>query len=219
MSEDSRKRMTPEVDGYIRRNKKWQDELQTLRIIVLACQLTEEVKWRAPCYTYQGKNVVLLGGLKDYCALSFMKGALLKDTNRILIQPGENTRAARLIRFTNVAEIVEMETVLKSYVQEAIELERAGLKIDFSENRKLELPVELQEKFDECPAIKAAFDALTPGRQRGFVLHFSAPKQSKTRVARIEKCEQKILAGKGIHDCVCGLSKKPPACDGSHKYA
>ncbi|WP_442511118.1 DUF1801 domain-containing protein [Novipirellula sp. SH528] len=205
------------VDEYIRKNKKWQEELQALRTIVLDCQLTEEVKWRVPCYTFQGKNVLLVSSLKEYCALSFVKGALLKDTDNILCQPGENTRAARLIRFTNVGEIVDLEPVLKSYVHEAIELEKAGVKVDFQENRALEIPGELQAKFDERPAFKTALDALTPGRQRGYVLHFSSAKQSKTRVSRIESCVQKILDGKGINDCTCGLSKKMPGCDGSHK--
>ncbi|MDA1012861.1 MAG: DUF1801 domain-containing protein [Planctomycetota bacterium] len=195
----------------------WHDELQTLRKIVLACQLTEQVKWRAPCYTFEGKNVVLISGLKEYCALSFMKGALLKDTDGLLIQPGENTRAARLIRFTNVGEIVDLKAVLKSYIHEAIELEKARLKVDFSENRELDFPDELLDKFNESSAFKTAFDALTLGRQRGYVLHFSGAKQSKTRAARIKKCVQRILDGKGFHDCICGLSQKLPNCDGSHK--
>ncbi len=205
------------VDEYIRKNKRWQEELQAMRTIVLDCQLTEEVKWRVPCYTFQGKNVLLVSGMKEYCAFSFFKGALLKDADNILCQPGENTRAARLIRFTSVSEIVDLEPVLKSYVHEAIELEKAGVKVDFQADRALEIPGELQAKFEESPAFATAFDALTPGRQRGYVLHFSSAKQSKTRVSRIESCMQKILDGKGINDCTCGLSKKMPGCDGSHK--
>tara|TARA_R110002073_G_scaffold133122_6_gene280210 strand:- start:8368 stop:9012 length:645 start_codon:yes stop_codon:yes gene_type:complete len=205
------------VDEYLRENPKWQKELQALRTIALDCQLTEVMKWRVPCYTFQGKNVILISGLKEYCAISFMKGALLEDANNILSKAGENTRAARLIRFTNVSEIVDMKTVLKSYVHEAIGLEKAGAKVDLQADRVIDIPDELQSKLEESPAFKSAFDALTPGRQRGYILHFSSAKQSKTRVSRIESCVQKILDGKGINDCTCGLSKKMPACDGSHK--
>lgn len=205
------------VDEYLHENPKWQKELQALRTIALDCQLTEVMKWRVPCYTFQGKNVILISGLKEFCAISFMKGALLEDANNILSKAGENTRAARLIRFTNVSEIVDMKTVLKSYVHEAIGLEKAGAKVDLQADRAIDIPDELQSKFEESPAFKSAFDALTPGRQRGYILHFSSAKQSKTRVSRIESCVQKILDGKGINDCTCGLSKKMPACDGSHK--
>ena len=205
------------VDEYLRENPKWQKELQALRTIALDCQLTEVMKWRVPCYTFQGKNVILISGLKEYCALSFMKGALLEDANNILSKAGENTRAARLIRFTNVSEIVSLKTVLKSYVHEAIGLEKAGAKVDLQADRVINIPDELQSKLEESPGFKSAFDALTPGRQRGYILHFSSAKQSKTRVSRIESCVQKILDGKGINDCTCGFSKKMPACDGSHK--
>ena len=213
----SKSKRNPKVDEFINKAKSWRQELSAMRIILLECQLTEEIKWRAPCYTYEGKNIVLIGRLKECCTLSFPKGALLKDTESVLSKPGDNTRAARVIRFACVDEINELENVLKSYVYEAIELEKSGRKIDFSENRELELPDELQAKFEEDPVFRAAFEALTPGRQRGYTLHVSGAKQSKTRASRIESCEQKILAGKGFHDCVCGLSKKMPACDGSHK--
>lgn len=209
----------PSVDQYIGTQLPWQQELQALRGIVLECQLTEEVKWRVPCYTLEGKNILLISRLKEYCALSFMKGALLKDTRGILCQPGANTRAARLIRFTNLSEIANLKSVLISYIHEAIELERSGLKVDFSETRELELPEELHAKFHEKPALKAAFEALTPGRRRAYLLHFTGAKQSETRTARIEKCEPRIFDGKGLHDCTCGLSKRLPACDGSHKFA
>ncbi len=192
--------MNPKVDGYLRKNKKWQKELGKLRTIILDCRLTEEVKWRVPCYTFQKSNIVLINGLKEYCALGFFKGALLKDANGILKKPGENTRAARLIRFTDVREIVVMEPVLKAYIREAIELEKAGLKVDFKKDAELTIPEEVQDKFDEIPALKTAFGALTPGRQRAYILHFSAPKQSKTRASRVEKCMQKILNGKGLDD-------------------
>ncbi len=207
----------PKVDGYFSNAKKWQEELKALRRILFDCELTEELKWRAPCYTFQNRNIVLLGGFKEFCALSFFKGALLKDANRILVKPGENTQAARLIRFTDIEEIVEMEPILKAYIDEAIEVEKAGLKVDYKEKTELVFPEELQKKLDATPALKAAFSALTPGRQRAYVLYFSAPKQSKTRESRVEKCMQKILSGKGFNDCVCGLSQKQPYCDGSHK--
>ncbi len=207
----------PEVDDYLRKAKKWQEELRTLRTIVLDGQLTEEFKWRAPCYTFQGRNVVILGGFKDFCAMTFFKGALLTDPDGVLAKPGEHTQAARLIRFTSVPEIVEREAILKAYLNEAIEVEKAGLKVDFKEKTELVYPEELQHKLDEIPALRTAFEALTPGRQRAYLLHFSAPKQSKTRESRIEKCMERIFAGKGLNDCICGHSQKLPHCDGSHK--
>ncbi|WP_366917911.1 DUF1801 domain-containing protein [uncultured Gimesia sp.] len=208
--------MIPEVDGYISKSPKWQAELTQLRRIILDCQLTEAWKWRAPCYTFQNSNIVLMSVLKEYCALSFFKGALLKDTREILKKPGENTQAARLIRFTSVQEIVALEPVLKAYLSEAVEVEQAGLKVDFKKEPE-PVPEELQNKLDELPAFKTAFAALTPGRQRAYLMHFSAPKQAKTRESRIEKCMPRILDGKGLNDCTCGLSQKLPACDGSHK--
>jgi uncharacterized protein YdeI (YjbR/CyaY-like superfamily) len=153
-----------------------------------------------PCYTFEKKNIVLIHGFKEYCALLFFKGALLRDAHGILIQQTENVQAARQIRFTNVQEIVEMETILKDYIYEAIEVEKAGLKVNFKKNTELEIPEELQNKFDEIPALKTAFEALTPGRQRAYILYFSEPKQSKTRESRVEKCIQKILDGKGLND-------------------
>jgi len=192
--------MNPKVDGYLRKNKKWQEELATLRRIILDCQLTEEVKWRVPCYTFQKSNIVLINALKEYCALAFFKGALLKDAKGILKKPGENTRAARLIRFTRVREIVEMEPILKAYIEEAIEVEKAGLKVDFKKNAELIIPEEVQQKFDELPALKTAFKALTPGRQRAYILYFSSAKQSKTRTSRVEKFMQQIINGKGLDD-------------------
>jgi len=192
-------RSNPKVDGYLRNSKQWQDELQQLRRIILACGLSEEVKWRVPCYTFQASNIVLLGRFKESCVLSFVKGVLLKDANGILVKPGENTQAARVIRFTDVQQIVEMEPILKAYIDQAIEVEKAGLKVDFKKNPE-PVPVELQNKFDEIPALKTAFAALTPGRQRAYVLYFSAPKQSKTRASRVEKCMRQILNGKGLDD-------------------
>ena len=192
--------MNPKVDVYLSKAKKWQEELEKLRMIVLDCQLTEELKWGKPCYTFQKSNIIIIIGFKEYCALLFFKGALLNDANGILIKPGENTQAGRQIRFTNVREIVEMETILKAYIYEALEVEKAGLKVNFKKNTELIIPEEFQNKLDEIPALKTAFDALTPGRQRAYILYFSAPKQSKTRESRVEKCMQQILNGKGLND-------------------
>ena len=174
--------------------------MKKLRRIVLDCQLTEELKWGKPCYTLQKKIIVLIIGFKEHCVLLFSKGALLKDASGILIKPGENSQAARQIRFTNVREIVEMETILKVYVHEAIEVEKSGLKVKFKKNTELVFPAEFQNKLDENHALKTAFDALTPGRQRAYNLYFSAAKQSKTRESRVEKCMRQILSGKGINE-------------------
>jgi uncharacterized protein YdeI (YjbR/CyaY-like superfamily) len=195
-----RNKMNPKVDVYLSKAKKWQEVMEKLRVIILDCQLTEELKWGKPCYTFQKSNIVIIQGFKEYCALMFFKGALLNDPNGILIKPGEDTQAGRQIRFTNVREVVEMETILKAYIYEAIEVEKAGLKVDFKKNTELIIPEEFQDKLDENPALKTAFDALTPGRQRAYVMYFSAPKQSKTRESRVEKCMQKILNGKGLND-------------------
>jgi uncharacterized protein YdeI (YjbR/CyaY-like superfamily) len=192
--------MNPKVDVYLSKAKKWQEEFEKLRMIILDCQLTEELKWGKPCYTFQKSNIIVIIGFKEYCALLFFKGALLNDANGILIKPGENTQAGRQIRFTNVQEIVEMETILKAYIYEAIEVEKAGLKLNFKKNTELIIPEEFQNKLNEIPALKTAFDALTPGRQRAYNLYFSTPKQSKTRESRVEKCMQQILNGKGLID-------------------
>ncbi|NTU88295.1 MAG: hypothetical protein HGA54_00070 [Actinobacteria bacterium] len=192
--------MNPKVDEFIRREEKWQEEFKKLRMIVLDCGLTEELKWGNPCYLFEGTNVVLIHGFKDYCALLFIKGSLLHDTQGLLVQQTENVQAGRQIRFTNVQEIVEMETILKEYIHEAIEVEKAGLKVDYKKNIEFSIPEELQHKFDEIPDLKTAFEALTPGRQRAYVLYFSQPKQSKTRESRIEKSMQRILEGKGLND-------------------
>jgi uncharacterized protein YdeI (YjbR/CyaY-like superfamily) len=186
------------VDGYPRRSK-WQEELEKLRKISLACGLTEELKWGKPCYTFQNSNIVILQGFKEFCALLFAKGALLNDPNGLLEKPGESTQAARRIPFTNVREIVEIEPVLKAYINEAVAAEKSGLEVEFKKNPE-PIPEELQNKLDENPALKAAFRALTPGRQRGYILYFSAAKQSKTRESRIEKWMPQILNGKGLND-------------------
>jgi len=189
----------PKVDIFFIKAKKWQKELAKLRMIILDCGLTEELKWGQPCYTFQKSNIVLIHGFKEYCALLFFKGALLKDANGILIQQTENVQAARQIRFTNVREIVEMEPILKAYIYEAIEVEKAGLKVNFKQNPE-PIPEEFQNKLGESPALKTAFEALTPGRQRGYILYFSGAKQSKTRESRVEKCMRRILNGKGLDD-------------------
>jgi uncharacterized protein YdeI (YjbR/CyaY-like superfamily) len=193
-------RTNPKVDGYLQKAKKWQEESKKLRTIILACGLTEELKWGKPCYTFQNSNIIIIQGFKEFCALLFCKGALLKDPNGILIQQTENVQAARQIRFTNVREIVEMEPVLKAYIQEALEVEKAGLKVNYKKTSEFAVPEEFQRKLDEIPALKAAFNSLTPGRQRGYILYFSAPKQSKTRESRVEKCMQQILNEKGLDD-------------------
>jgi len=192
--------MNPKVDFYFIKEIKWQEELEKLRTIILDCQLTEELKWGVPCYTFQKSNIVLIHVFKEYCAILFVKGSLLKDDNDILITQTENVQAARQIRFTNVQEIVEMETILKDYIYEAIEVEKAGLKVNYKKATEFSIPDEFQNKLDENPALETAFYALTPGRQRAYLLYFSAPKQSKTREARVEKCMQQILNGKGLND-------------------
>ncbi|WP_431801594.1 YdeI/OmpD-associated family protein [Halobacillus andaensis] len=188
------------VDGFLRKEKKWKIEFEKLRQIALDCGLTEDFKWMHPCYTLDGKNIVLIHGFKEYCALLFHKGALLKDPNHILIQQTVNTQAARQIRFTNVQEIMDMEKTLKTYIHNAIEVEKAGLEVEFKKTSEYTVPGELQAKFDEMPELKTAFESLTPGRQRAYLFYFSGAKQSKTRNARIEKYMQKILDGKGLND-------------------
>ena len=187
-------------------------------MIILDCDLTEELKWDVPCYMFEKNNIILLGAFKEYCALSFFKGALLKDENAILSKPGENTQAVRIIRFKNIQEIIDIENILKTYIYEAIEVEKLGLKVTLKKNTEIIFIEELQNKLDENQELKTAFEALTPGRQRAYNMYFSEPKQSKTRESRIEKSIQRIINGKGLNDCVCGLSKKMPSCDGSHKY-
>lgn len=193
-------KMNPKVDEFLSKAKQWQAEFEKLRLIVLDCKLTEELKWGVPCYTFQNNNIVLIHGFKEYCAILFIKGSLLHDTYRILIQQTEKVQAGRQIRFTNVQDIEAIEPILKAYIYEAIEVEKAGLKVDFKKNAELIIPEELQNKFDEIPDLKPAFEALTPGRQRAYLYYFSEPKQSKTRVSRVEKYVQQILGGKGLND-------------------
>ena len=193
-------RMNPRVSAYLSKAKKWQAEMGKLRTIILADQLTEELKWGKPCYTFQQSNMVIIIPLKESCALMFCKGALLKDARGILIKPGENTQSGRWIKFTSVREIVKLENLLKNYIHEAMEAEKAGLKVNYKRTAEFSIPEEFKNKLDEIPALKTAFDALTPGRQRAYLLHFSSAKQSKTRESRVEKCMQQILNRKGLYD-------------------
>jgi uncharacterized protein YdeI (YjbR/CyaY-like superfamily) len=192
--------MNPKVDWFFTKDTKWQEAYEALRMLVLDCGLTEELKWGCPCYTYQNSNVVLIHGFKDYCALLFMKGALLKDPKQLLIQQTQNVQAARQIRFTSVAQIMKMRATLKAYIKEAIAIEKAGLTVELKSTKEYSIPEEFQLVLDDMPELKTAFEHLTPGRQRGYLLYFSAPKQSKTREARVEKYLDKILAGKGLDD-------------------
>lgn len=190
----------PKVDFFFSKAKKWQEEFKKLRLIILDCQLTEELKWGVPCYTFQNKNIVLIHGFKEYCAILFVKGALLKDAKGILIRQTENVQAARQIRFTNVREIVKMEPILKTYIKEAVEVERAGLNVNYKKTSDFIIPKEFQKKLDENPALREAFYALTPGRQRAYIFYFSQPKLSRTREARVEKYIDLILDGIGLND-------------------
>lgn len=192
--------MNPKVDFYFDKATKWQEEFEKLRTIILDCPLTEELKWGVPCYTFQNSNVVLIHGFKEYCAILFMKGALLHDSQGLLIQQTEKVQAGRQIRFTNINEIIPLEATLKAYIYEAIEVEKAGLKVELKKTTEYSIPQEFQQKLDEIPLLKTAFEALTPGRQRAYILYFSDPKQSKTRESRVEKCIQQILNGKGLND-------------------
>jgi uncharacterized protein YdeI (YjbR/CyaY-like superfamily) len=192
--------MNPKVDGFIQRADQWKEEFIKLRAIVLDCGLTEELKWGVPCYTVNDKNVVLIHGFKEYCAILFVKGALLKDTHGILITQTENVQAARHMRFTGVREIEEVESILKAYIFEAAEAEKDGRKVQYKGTAEFSFPDELQHKMEENPELRTAFEALTPGRQRAYLLYFSQPKQVKTREARIEKCMPQILEGKGLND-------------------
>ena len=190
---------SPKVDAIIRAEKKWHDEFEALRAIALGCDLAESLKWYQPCYTLDGKNVVLIHGFKNYCAMMFFKGVLLKDPKHLLATPGQH-QAARQLRFTSLAEIERQRSVVKTYIQEAIKVEKAGLKVKLKKTSDFKIPEELQKALNQKPALKTAFYALTPGRQRGYLFHISQPKQSKTREARVEKCSALILQGKGLND-------------------
>jgi uncharacterized protein YdeI (YjbR/CyaY-like superfamily) len=209
--------MNSKVDEYIEIQEKWQKELRLLRNIILDCGLKEEYKWMHPCYTHKQKNIVLIHEFKDYCAILFNKGVLLKDAENILVQQTENVQAARQLRYTDILEIEKSKTIIQAYIYEAIEIEKAGLKVKMKKTADFNVPDELEDIFNKDDNFKAAFNNLTPGRQKGYLLHFSQATQSKTRISRIEKATSRILIGKGLNDCICGLSKRYPNCDGSHK--
>lgn len=206
----------PKVNPFFLNLKRWRNELEVLREIVLANDFVEELKWNSPCYTIEGKNVVILQGFKEYFGVLFFKGALLKDSENILSQPGE-VQAGRQIRFKSMEEIVSLEQVIRSYILEAIDIEKSGAKVEMKKVDDFEMPNELLEAFAQNGAVKSAFLALTPGRQKAYALHVSDAKQQQTRYDRIEKIIPRILKGKGLTDCICGLSKRMPSCDGSHK--
>jgi uncharacterized protein YdeI (YjbR/CyaY-like superfamily) len=200
------KQMNPKVDDFLGKAERWRKELEILREIIVACGLVEELKWGVPCYTFQQTNLIAINGLKDSCVLSFFSGALLSDDHRILIKPGANTQVGRWIKFTSVQEIIDMGPILKAYIYESIEVQRAGVKA-FRKKNPEPIPAELQKRFKDLPGLKKAFHELTPGRQRAYILYFSAPKQSKTRESRIEKCLQQILNGQGLNDNYHRLKK------------
>jgi uncharacterized protein YdeI (YjbR/CyaY-like superfamily) len=206
------------VDDYISKQRNWTAEIELLREILIDCGLEETLKWRQPCYTFKGKNILIIGSFKDFCCLSFFKGVLLKNTEGILKQQGKNTQSGRIVPLTDTAEIHRLKPILKAYVFEAIEVEKSGLKVEFNTPDELELPDELEVAFQQDTEFQKAFQSLTPGRQKGYMLFFSSAKQSATRTSRIEKYRLRIFDGKGLHDCVCGHSKKMPSCDGSHKF-
>ena len=209
--------MNPELDLYYNETSNWQMEQKMLRRIVLECGLVEELKWKHPCYTFNKKNIVIVHAFKDYFGLSFLKGSLLTDENKILTQPTENMQAGRIIKFNSLAQLEELESVIKSYIFEAVELEKAGAKVIYKKTTEDNFVAELKSKLASDQMFKAAFEKLTPGRQRAYNLYFSAAKQAKTRETRIIQYTPRILKGIGLNDCTCGLSKRMPNCDGSHK--
>ena len=211
--------MDPLVDQFILNTKQWQKEFDALRDIVMECKLEETIKWKHPCYMQDGANIVLIHGFKTYCALLFFKGALLNDSKGILVQQTEQVQAARQIRFTSLQEIIKQKAMIKSYIKEAIAIEKSGEKVVLKKPAATKIPEELSTFFKKNPSLKKAFEALTPGRQKAYILFFDGAKQASTRVARIEKSMPKIMCGKGLNDCTCGLSKRMPNCDGSHKFA
>lgn len=207
------------VDDFLAVQKKWQAELTKLRTIALDCYLEEGFKWMHPCYMFEGKNICLIHGFKEYCAIMFMKGSLLSDSHHLLHQQTDHVQSGRQIRFTSITEIESIEQELKQYIFEAIEVEKAGLKVELKPHSAYEVVEEFQQKLDADIELKTAFESLTPGRQRGYLLHFSNAKQSATRMNRIQQVRSRIMKGKGLTDCICGLSKRMPNCDGSHKFA
>ena len=209
--------MNLDIENYFNKNQVWQQEQILLRNILNDCGLQENWKWRQPCYTFKQHNIIILHAFKNYCALGFFKGALLKDMYNLLVKPGENTQSGRQMRFTNTNEITNTKPIIKAYIYEAIEIEKNEVQLPPSKNTSNDIPIELINKFKENIKLEKAFKSLTPGRQRAYLMHFSAAKQIKTKIQRIENYIPKILSGKGMNDCTCGLSKRLPNCDGSHK--
>lgn len=209
--------MNTNVEAYFSNLKQWKPELEMLRNIVLDCGMIEEFKWRGPCYTYNNNNCIIIGGFKDNFVISFIKGVFLRDDHKLLQKPGDNSQAARIIRFTEASQVLELEPIIKTYIYEAIEVEKAGLKLDPSVKPTLEYIPEFEKIMSENAEFKAAFEALTPGRQRAYNMHFASAKQSETRTSRIMAVMPRVMNGKGPNDCICGLSKRMPNCDGSHK--
>lgn len=209
--------MNPHAEEFYENATQWREEYYALREIALDCQLTEEFKWMHPCYTSDGKNIIIIHGFMDYCGMSFVKGSLLNDPEEILHIPGKNTQSGRILKFTSVEEIKKRVATIKAYIFEAIEIEKQGLQIKYDKPEDMEFPEELLEAFSVDENFEKAFRSLTPGRQKGYLLHFNGAKQSQTKVDRINKYYDRILDGKGIRDCICGLSKRLPNCDGSHK--
>ena len=209
--------MNAQITEFIENADRCQVEMKQLRAILLDCGLEEEFKWKQPCYTYKGKNVAIIAKFKHYCALSFFKGVFLKDEENLLEAPGENSQSVRMMKFNDPREKVLNSSLIKAYIFEAIEVEKVGLKVDFKKPKELNIPDELAQKMDSNEIFKTAFENLTPGRQRAYVMFFDQAKQSKTRENRINKYEGRILQGYGMNDCTCGLSKRMPNCDGSHK--
>ena len=209
--------MNPKVDAFLVKLAQWQSELSVLRSLILDMGLEEDLKWGSPCYTFEKSNIVILQGFKDYFAIMFFKGALLQDPAKVFSKPGEHTQSSRQIRFRHLDEILSQEELLKAYILEAIEVEKTGAKVMLKTLDEYAVPEELEAVMEENEAFKIAFKSLTPGRQRAYLLHFSEAKQSATRLTRIEKNMKRILRGKGLNDCICGLSQRMPSCDGSHK--
>ena len=210
--------MSVEVDQFFESIKQGKEALLLLRKLLNQTKLTEEYKWKQPCYTYHGKNVIILSGLKDHVVISFFKGALLNDEENLLEKPGDHTQSARIIRFYTLDEVKKLTPQIKAFIKEAIEIEESGKKIEKDESVKIEIPKELIDQFKKDKQFEKAYQQLTPGRQRAYLMFFTAAKQAETRITRIEKYKDRILKGYGFNDCVCGLSKRMPNCDGSHKH-
>jgi uncharacterized protein YdeI (YjbR/CyaY-like superfamily) len=210
--------MNEKLDDFFKKPNKWQNELNELRKIVLETGLIEELKWKQPCYTLDRVNILMVSSFKDFAFVSFLNGSILADNENVLVKPGENSQFSRLMRFKNVEEVKKLKRTLLAYIYESIEAHKAGIKPIADKTKKLDFPEELLSKFEKDSAFKVAFESLTPGRQRAYNIYFTGAKQSKARESRIESFTQRIMSGKGFNDCVCGLSKKMPGCDGSHRY-